>query len=172
VRRTVASIFAPPTGWRLATAQELIEVYNMLKRTGKANFGNRLYLSGTTITCNYNKQVSSGTDLRRKAVAYVPWEAERPFMFPGYEMILAGGGPSPSYYHVMDMADGAIIHAKCEHTDSLWIGFRADDQIGGESMTYKNIVFDFRRRRPWRLKSFIFIVDFSKDNNHTDKTWN
>jgi hypothetical protein len=94
-----------PAGWRVATMPELITVYDTLKKTGKVNFGNVLYLSSSTI--NYR---GSGTKYSRNAVSYVP-DAENPGpfgpAFPGYRIILAGGGAGS--VHLMNMGDGAII---------------------------------------------------------------
>jgi hypothetical protein len=92
----------PAVGWRVPSMPELITVYDALKKTGKVNFGNVLYLSSSTV--DYR---GGGARYTRDAVSYVPGGAETPLGFPSVRFILAGGGVGS--IHLMDMGDGAII---------------------------------------------------------------
>lgn len=119
---------AAPSGWRTATAPDLIAAYNALKKTGKANFGNALYLSSSTFTEDYRGR-TTGTDYTRGPVALggalensplesgaVPPDGPFPMpepdalaaYFPGARIILAGGGGGSDQFY-MDMGDGAIL---------------------------------------------------------------
>jgi hypothetical protein len=91
-------------GWRMATAPDLISVYDALKKTGKVDFGNVIYMTSSQISWRKTER-----NYTRNAVSYTPGGAdgERLSAFPGYRIILAGGGPSDS--HFMDMANGAIF---------------------------------------------------------------
>ena len=83
---------------------ELIEVYDLFKKTGKVNFGNVVYGSSSTI--DYLRR---GEKYSRWPVAYIPGltDTEEPFLFPDVRFILTGGGPSEN--HVMDIRDGEIF---------------------------------------------------------------
>jgi hypothetical protein len=92
-----------PAGWRQATMPELIVVYDVLKKTGKVDFGNALYSSSSHL--DYR---GAGTKYSRNAVSYIPGAVggESPSGFPAYRIILAGGGAGS--FHAMDMGNGAI----------------------------------------------------------------
>jgi len=129
------SVPNPFSGWRWATMPELIEVYDLFKKTGKLNFGNVAYGSSSTI--DYRNR---GEKYSRGPVAYIPdlMDTEAPFLFPGVRLIPAGGGPSEN--HVMDMRDGEIFLVCIEDIFNIGVEYRAGFKIGEKGLFFNELL--------------------------------
>ena len=129
------SVSNPFSGWRWATMPELIEVYDLFKKTGKLNFANVAYGSSSTI--DYRNR---GEKYSRGPVAYIPGltDTEAPFLFPGVRFIPMGGGPSEN--HVMDMRDGEIFLVCIEDIFNIGVEHRAGFRIGEKGLFFNDLL--------------------------------
>ncbi|GHT90839.1 hypothetical protein FACS1894140_0180 [Spirochaetia bacterium] len=117
---------APPTGWKLASMPELMQVYTTLR--GKADFGDIWYRS-SSIRDEIPGGVK-GTDYSRDHAMLFPGQSEYDrirAIFPDVQFILAFGG-GPTTYYFIRFTDGKIIGGGTED-DSYWYAFDGSGTI-------------------------------------------